>query len=122
MVAALGHGWMNRLYKGPHCGKKIKVKNVGGGPDGTVHGKGNTVVVQLVDSCDGCHGDHIDLSSEAWRKLTNGHVRSKVNVEWYVALHRVSLPRVLICGQVVCLAASRTTLVSCCWEWNCRWV
>ena len=75
---------MQHQYKAPHCGRTIKVTNVGGGPDATVEGKGNSVTVRLVDSCDACHNNHIDLSSEAWRLMTNGHVRSKVNVEWCV--------------------------------------
>ena len=112
MIAALGHAWMQRQYKSSHCGKMIKVKNIGGGPDDTVHGRGNTVTVRLVDSCDACQRDHIDLSSEAWKLLTNGHERSKVNVEWCVAPLKLLIQIVLMVRQAVHLRLSVSAMAS----------
>jgi len=47
MIAALGHRWMNRQYRAPSCGQRLRATHAGS--QYGVPGEGNSVEVTVVD-------------------------------------------------------------------------
>ena len=87
MIAALGYMWQNWDPPHPYCGRRVRIKNTGTCPgkdkcDHTVAGVGNEIEVTVVDSCNDCTREWIDLSRGAWAKLTNNNRESAAGVEW----------------------------------------
>jgi hypothetical protein len=74
---------MKNQSPGPFCGRKIKVTNLGSN-DGAVHGKGNTIITTVEDTCPSCDENHIDFSVGSWNQLTNGSPYSTAKIQWYV--------------------------------------
>lgn len=83
MIVALGHNFMQHQYQSAWCGHRMKVTNFGS-QDVNVGGKGNSVIVTVGDSCDGCGPYDVDFSVGAWNKLTNSAPWSTFDAVWYV--------------------------------------
>jgi hypothetical protein len=82
MTVAISPFWMTQNSPGPFCGRKILATNTGPTTDNSVGGVGNTIIITVEDTCEGCDENHIDLSVEAWNALTNGHVFSVTGIAW----------------------------------------
>ncbi|CAG7558956.1 unnamed protein product [Fusarium equiseti] len=68
MVAAIGKG----LYdSGDYCGKQIKLK-----------GDVGEVIVTVVDRCDGCADNDLDVSPSAFEKSMGPRALGRVNGQW----------------------------------------
>ncbi|TPX08521.1 uncharacterized protein E0L32_010008 [Thyridium curvatum] len=81
-IIALSNFWMKNQSPGPFCGRKIQVTNTGSS-DGGVHGKGNTIIATVEDTCPSCDENHLDFSEGAWNELTNNSPFSVVNIDWH---------------------------------------
>lgn len=73
---------MNNEFEGPFCGRLVQVTNTGS--DDNVGGAGNTVIVQIEDTCESCDENHIDFSVGAWNELTNSAAFGTIDISWYV--------------------------------------
>jgi hypothetical protein len=82
MTVAMSPFWMTQHAPGPYCGRKIQVTNTGPTTDNSVGGAGNTIIVTVEDTCEGCDENHVDLSVAAWNSLTKGHGFSVTGVSW----------------------------------------
>ncbi|KAK0656230.1 hypothetical protein B0T16DRAFT_384973 [Cercophora newfieldiana] len=81
-VCALSNEWMHDKYRGPECGRRIKVTNLGG-KGYPVGGKGRSIIVMVKDTCEDCFGDHVDLSQGAWDALTDWSPRGLIETKWH---------------------------------------
>lgn len=71
---------MNSEYDAPYCGRLIQVTNTGS--DDNVGGAGNTITVQVADTCTGCDETHLDFSVGAWNELTNSAAWGTIEISW----------------------------------------
>lgn len=69
----------------PYCGRLVQITNTGS--DDGVGGAGNTLVVQVEDTCMSCGEGDIDLSVAAWNDLTDSAPWGTFDISWYVGLH-----------------------------------
>ncbi|RGP63615.1 hypothetical protein FLONG3_9828 [Fusarium longipes] len=68
LVAAIGRG----LYdSGDYCGKNIKLK-----------GEAGEVIVTVVDRCEGCADNDLDVSPSAFEKAMGSQSKGRVQGEW----------------------------------------
>ncbi|KAI8988372.1 RlpA-like double-psi beta-barrel-protein domain-containing protein-containing protein [Mycotypha africana] len=70
MVAALSHKRMPKHGHGKPCGEKVKV-----------HYKKKSITVKVIDTCDGCGRNDIDLSPAAFKKLDHKK-KGELKVQW----------------------------------------
>jgi hypothetical protein len=83
-IASSFMGLNNGKWPPANCGRKITLTNTGPTTDNSIGGKGITITVTVEDTCVGCDEGHLDLSVEAWEKLTNNAKWSTVGITWYV--------------------------------------
>lgn len=71
---------MNWVYRAPYCGLLLHVTNTGSN-DG-VGGAGNSIVVQVADTCEACDENHVDFSLAAWNHLTGYAAPGTIFITW----------------------------------------
>jgi len=65
-----------------HCGQTVSITNVGGGK--VNEGIGKTLTAVVADTCPGCVGQGLDLSTGLWEALHGGNRDDGVfEIEWY---------------------------------------
>ena len=73
---------MHDQYQSPHCGRQVKVTNVGS--DSGAGGQGNTITATVADTCPAseCGSGDVDFSVGAWNALTNNSPWGTAKIQW----------------------------------------